>query len=189
VLDALAVDGDGACDLTNAFGTYDVCAAPYGATGWAGVAEARIDANNHILAGQVRINTTYVYTPGFELHIMCQEVGHILGLGHTSIDGSTQGTCMDYGPTGDVSDANAHPNAHDYEQLRAVYAHGDGGGLPPAEEATPTPRPPGPTATPRPPTSTPVPPTNTQVPPTATPRPPTATPALVRTRFLRHPWG
>ena len=181
VLDALVVPGDGACDLTNAPGTYDVCAEPYGATGWLGAAEARIDADGHILAGQVRINTSYVYTPGSELHAMCQEVGHILGLGHTSEDGSTQGTCMDYGPSVSTSDLNAHPNAHDYEQLRVVYGHVDGGGLPPAAEPTPvptgTPRPPTQTPTPRPPTNTPVPPTNTPVPPTSTPLPPTATPA------------
>jgi hypothetical protein len=52
---------------------------------------------------------------------MCQEVGHDFGLGHTSEDGSTQNTCMDYSN----SPTSISPNAHDYEQLEIIYAHLD----------------------------------------------------------------
>ena len=56
---------------------------------------------------------------------MCQEVGHTLGLDHQDeiFDNPNLGTCMDY--TNDPA-SNQHPNAHDYEQLEAMYAHLDG---------------------------------------------------------------
>ena len=56
---------------------------------------------------------------------MCQEVGHTLGLDHQDedFDNPNLGTCMDY--TSDPS-TNQHPNAHDYEELEAIYAHLDG---------------------------------------------------------------
>lgn len=52
---------------------------------------------------------------------MCQELGHTLGLGHTSEDGSSQNTCMDYSQ----SSTSTAPNAHDYDQLVAQYGHLD----------------------------------------------------------------
>lgn len=54
---------------------------------------------------------------------MCQEVGHTLGLDHQSEDfAPASKTCMDYGtPT----EAGRHPDGHDYEQLKAIYAHLD----------------------------------------------------------------
>jgi len=52
---------------------------------------------------------------------MCQEIGHVFGLDHTSVDGSSQGTCMDY--SSDPS--RISPNSHDYEMLETIYAHLD----------------------------------------------------------------
>jgi hypothetical protein len=48
--------------------------------------------------------------------------GHTLGLGHQDESGASLGTCMDYAkdPT-----ASQHPDQHDYEQLVAIYGHGD----------------------------------------------------------------
>ncbi len=59
---------------------------------------------------------------------MCQEVGHTLGLGHTSEDGSSQNTCMDYfSNTGAnaTSTQSTEPNQHDYDQLALIYGHLD----------------------------------------------------------------
>jgi len=42
-------------------------------------------------------------------HVMCQEIGHLFGLGHTSEDGSSQNTCMDYSQ----SSTSTRPNQHD----------------------------------------------------------------------------
>jgi hypothetical protein len=53
---------------------------------------------------------------------MCQEIGHLFGLGHTSEDGSSQDTCMDYS----TSSTSQHPNSHDYQQLSSMYGHLDG---------------------------------------------------------------
>jgi hypothetical protein len=54
---------------------------------------------------------------------MCQEIGHVFGLDHTSTDGSDQDTCMDY--SDDTTPDK--PNKHDFEQLIAIY-HADGDG-------------------------------------------------------------
>ncbi|MDP9436984.1 MAG: hypothetical protein M3P93_18075 [Actinomycetota bacterium] len=67
--------------------------------------------------------------------MLCQEVGHTFGLGHTSEDGSSQATCMDYSRSSDTdvtadlatitSGSSVTPNAHDFEQLAGIYAHAD----------------------------------------------------------------
>lgn len=63
----------------------------------------------------------WYWTPEEMNHVMCQEIGHVFGLGHTSEDGSSQKTCMDYS-----TDPNSQwPNAHDYQMLEDIYAHLD----------------------------------------------------------------
>ena len=59
---------------------------------------------------------------------MCQELGHTFGLTHTSENGSSQNTCMDYfSNTGAnaTSTLSTRPNQHDYDMLVSIYAHLD----------------------------------------------------------------
>jgi hypothetical protein len=111
--------GPGACGWTA--GRVEVCNGAYGQTGWSGFARIGLTSDGHITQGQVQVNDTYARSDTGMRHVMCQEVGHTLGLGHTSEDGSSQNTCMDYSG----SRTSTRPNGHDYDQLEAIYAHLD----------------------------------------------------------------
>ena len=113
-------------------GTVQVCNAAYGNNGWLGLASISIKGS-HITQGTAKMNDSYFNSPTYNnpnerLHVVCQEIGHTFGLGHTSEDGSSQDTCMDYfSNTGANagSTQSTHPNQHDYDQLAAIYAHLD----------------------------------------------------------------
>ena len=109
----------------SATGMIRVCNASYGQNGWLGLASISINSDHHITSGVAKMNDSYGWyfasTPGEDLHVMCQEIGHLFGLGHTSEDGSSQGTCMDYSN----SPNSTRPNTHDYDQLTAIYGHLD----------------------------------------------------------------
>lgn len=106
-------------------GRVEVCSAAYGRNGWLGLASVWLNGD-HITQGTVKVNDTYFSmarynNPEERAHVMCQEIGHTFGLGHTSEDGSSQQTCMDYS-----SDPQSiAPNAHDYELLESIYSHLD----------------------------------------------------------------
>jgi len=109
------------------------CNAAYGFNGWLGLASINITGGVHITQGSSKMNDSYFSSstynnPNEKLHVMCQEIGHTFGLGHTSEDGSSQNTCMDYfSNTGAnaTSTLSTHPNQHDYDQLASIYAHLD----------------------------------------------------------------
>src|SRR3989344_3148996 len=114
------------CKATN--GRVEVCSDKYGFNGWLGVAQIWV-SGDHITKGTTKVNDTYFNTstyntPAWRNLVMCQEVGHTLGLDHQdeNFDNANLGTCMDY--TNNPS-TNQHPNAHDYEQLDTIYAHLD----------------------------------------------------------------
>lgn len=106
-------------------GMVEVCNAKYGRNGWLGLAQIWLQGG-HITQGIAKMNDTYFSTaryntPSQRLHVMCQEVGHTFGLGHTSEDGTSQKTCMDYSQ----DPGSTKPNAHDFEQLELIYGHVD----------------------------------------------------------------
>ncbi|MBI2635673.1 MAG: hypothetical protein HYW79_04015 [Parcubacteria group bacterium] len=110
-------------------GRVEVCSEKYGFNGWLGVAQIWVNGE-HITKGAVKVNDSYFNTatyntPEWRNLVMCQEVGHTLGLDHQDeiFDNPNLGTCMDY--TSDPS-TNQHPNQHDYDELAEIYAHLDG---------------------------------------------------------------
>ena len=114
------------CAIAN--GQLRVCNDTYGTSvGWLGLASLNIDANNHILYGVAKLNDSFTMDQDQKNSVMCQEIGHLFGLGHTSTDGSNQNTCMDYSSN---SADGVWPNAHDYTLLEEIYGH-IGGVTPP----------------------------------------------------------
>ncbi len=116
----------GRCRATT--GRVEVCNDAYGSTGWLGVASISV-SGSHITSGTVKVNDTYFNTakyntPAWRNLVMCQEVGHTLGLGHNdeNFENTPTGTCMDYS---NDPEPNQHPDAHDYAQLESIYAHTD----------------------------------------------------------------
>lgn len=108
-------------------GRVEVCNAAYGSTGWLGLGQIWIKAPNHIYQGAAKVNDTYYNTGKYsdfsKQQVMCQEIGHTFGLAHTSEDGTSQDTCMDYAEPTDTRDQ--WPNQHDYNQLKTIYTHLD----------------------------------------------------------------
>jgi len=109
-------------------GRVEVCNASYGNNGWLGLAQIWV-SGGHIEKGVTKLNDTYFSsgtynTVAWRNLVMCQEVGHTLGLDHQDEDFNNVplGTCMDYS-----SDPvpNQHPDAHDYEELAIIYSHLD----------------------------------------------------------------
>ena len=133
MLDAVVVDGSygSRASCSPAAGRVEVCNESYGQTGWLGVASIAIDGR-HITSAFVMVNDTYYRldeydTPAYRRLVMCQEVGHAFGLGHTDEvqTNRNQGTCMDYSDHPEGPPSNEHPNDHDYAELESLYRHLD----------------------------------------------------------------
>lgn len=129
MLDTTVVAGRSRANCRATKGQVEVCSRTYGNNGWLGVAQIWINSSNHIIQGTVKVNDTYFNTstyntPAWRNFVMCQEIGHTLGLDHQDeiFDNPNLGTCMDYTNNPENSQ---HPNDHDYEQLEAIYAHLD----------------------------------------------------------------
>ncbi len=96
---------------------------------WLGIATIFLD-NGHITKGEVKLNTRYLEYyeangyPGLADHVLCQELGHILGLGHNRTETDT---CMNDQAFGGFDLTS--PNDHDTYQLNLIYdGHADTGG-------------------------------------------------------------
>jgi len=110
-------------------GRVEVCNASYGNNGWLGIAQIWITGGTHIVQGVTKVNDYYFNTPTYNTTawrnlVMCQEVGHTLGLDHQdeNFNNANLGTCMDYTSN---PGTNQHPNQHDYQQLATIYQHLD----------------------------------------------------------------
>lgn len=110
------------------WGRVEVCSERYGNNGWLGIAQIWI-SGRHIVQGIVKVNDYYFSrspynTSAWRNYVMCQEVGHTLGLDHQDENSSNTnlGTCMDYTNS---PGTNQHPNAHDYSLLVSKYTHLD----------------------------------------------------------------
>lgn len=121
-------------------GQIEVCAERYGFNGWLGLAQIWI-SGGHITQGTAKMNDSYFNTatyntPPWRRLVMCQEIAHDFGLGHQdeNFDNPNLGSCMDYARTPAGPPSNEHPNAHDFDQLVAIYttAHGS----PPTDSTT-----------------------------------------------------
>ncbi len=129
VLDTTIVPGSTTgkkCAATT--GMVQVCNAAYGQRGWLGIASINVNGT-HITQGTVKLNDTYFAmaqynNPAERNVVMCQEVGHTLGLDHQDENFSNPdlGTCMDYSNN---PVPNQHPNQHDYDMLVSIYSHLD----------------------------------------------------------------
>ncbi len=108
-------------------GRVEVCNSAYGKNGWLGLASVWA-SGSHVTQATVKLNDSYFNTPSYNTDawrnsVMCQEVGHTLGLTHNDEDFNTViCTCMDY--ANDPS-LNQQPNHHDFEQLAKIYTHFD----------------------------------------------------------------
>lgn len=107
-------------------GRLRVCNANYGGA-WLGLASINLDQNGHIIKGTAKVNDFFSgywdSNPHEKRHVMCQETGHVLGLDHTSEDGSVDNTCMDYSD----SPTSISPNQADYDHLETMYVAAGGG--------------------------------------------------------------
>ncbi len=118
---------------------------------WLGLARIFVE-DGHITKGEVKLNTTYLAYyeangyPGLADHVLCQELGHVLGLGHNRDE---TGSDADNNPETCMNDQEfvgldlTSPNFHDTQQLNLIYSHidsagdsttDDGGGGPPCEK-------------------------------------------------------
>ena len=103
---------------------------------WLGLARIFLD-DGHITKGEVKLNTTYLAYyeangyPGLADHVLCQELGHVLGLGHNRDE---TGSDADNNPETCMNDQEfigadlTPPNLHDTYQLNFVYNHTDASG-------------------------------------------------------------
>ncbi|TNE38421.1 MAG: hypothetical protein EP347_06125 [Alphaproteobacteria bacterium] len=116
-------------------GEINVCSDAYGYTGWLGIAQIWL-SGDHITQAVTKLNDSYFASTTYNHSywralVTCQEIGHAFGLGHQdeNFDNANLGTCMDYTSNPLGLPNNEHPNAHDFDQLDAMYlGHTDGGG-------------------------------------------------------------
>jgi hypothetical protein len=138
VIDMKVVTGKATTSACRAsYGTVQVCNADYGANNWLGYASVWL-SGGHVVQATVQMNEYYYSMPKYNTaawrsSVMCQEVGHTLGLAHTNTNRGdlNTGSCMDYtnDPSGTKGTngtlANTKPNSVDFAALKSIYNHLD----------------------------------------------------------------
>lgn len=119
VLDTPIVAGSTAAKACKASSGVQVCNAKYGYNGWLGLAQIWV-SGSHIQKAVAKVNDSYFALSTYnryeaKRHVLCQEVGHTLGLDH-----QTSQSCMD-DKNGLFDASYMQPNGHDYEQLALIY--------------------------------------------------------------------
>jgi hypothetical protein len=116
VLDTTISGGQAKGNCKPPDGRVEVCNSNYGFNGWLGVAQIWV-SGDHIVKGAVKLNDSYhdvapYNEPGWRDLVVCQEVGHIFGLGHQdeNFDNGNLGTCMDYTSDPDGPPPNLQPD-------------------------------------------------------------------------------
>jgi hypothetical protein len=116
------------------FGGIQACSYNYGATGWLGYTYVWL-SGGFIVQATVKLNDYYLSSSkynnaAYKQFVVCQELGHALGLGHinTVTTDLNVGSCMDY--TNDPSGTkgtngtlvNSGPGPSDFTELNTIYA-------------------------------------------------------------------
>lgn len=92
----------------------------FGDIAWYGLATVWTINKEYIYKGTIQLNSFYskMINPAAKQHVLCQEVGHILGLSHQKESDS----CMN--DESDLTNENyMHPNLNDYYELSRIYGN------------------------------------------------------------------
>ncbi|MDQ3646450.1 MAG: hypothetical protein M3345_05875 [Actinomycetota bacterium] len=104
------------CPMPTNYGRVRVCNHSDYTFSYAGLANVRYNDQGHIQRGRVRVKNGV--SESAKRPLLCQEVGHTLGLGHRP---GTTGSCMHQ----NASVAASSPDRHDYDQLvNQTHSHG-----------------------------------------------------------------
>ena len=135
-IDFVITTGSSTSACAAVFGGVQICNGNYGANGWLGYANVWL-SSGFIVQATVRLNDHYFglaryNTAAWRQQVICQEIGHTLGLAHTNTvkTNLNTGSCMDYtnDPSGTVGGvngtlSNTGPNAVDFSALDGIYAN------------------------------------------------------------------
>lgn len=105
-------------------GKVRACSANYGPNLWFGLATVWT-SGGHISQATTQVND-YYFTGSYgnntaRRHVLCQEIGHDLGLDHSYVEPS----CMDDTNSTLNTASYVDPGTHDFAQLSTIYAHLD----------------------------------------------------------------